>query len=565
MTTNGNEVTTEKHVSDIIGMDFIEWFGRIILIGCGTGRGKTYFALNVYVKWLLSQGKRVLYLCNRKKLEEQIDEDVIRYKLPEEKNYSRFTAISYQKFKERIEHGLVADYDVYICDEAHYFLADAGFNLYTDIPYFHILNKPGATVLFMTATYWNILERLKRDIDNSDELIEYYLPTDYSYVKHICWYKKQKDLYGIIDTILKKRPNDKILYFCNSNEKMKQLYEHYDPSHGKTENPDLLKESKLRFMSFICSDGTQNKWMKTHCFNEVEVTEIDPVTQEETKKKVLVPKAGLIRSEYGGYTFDSRMLITTKVVDNGIDFKDTAIKHIILDVFDIESALQCLGRKRCLTDEIEEEDTCNFYIRDWQSRQMNIFLQQVQDELTSPRLFIEDYEQWISKYGNDREKKDKTIYYDYNDREWKVNPLRYDKLVGDEALIIRMKNKEISYRTIVISKIGDIARERSMDIENIKAEVVKTDLDIWLELHVNKRLSKQEQAELINLCDIKDKFNRKQKSIKVVSAYIEQNFPYKLQSKVFKEEGKSVRNWQLTPRKKKSQDETAEPEESEPP
>ena len=563
MATNGNEVTTIQHVSDLIGTAFMNWFGRIILIGCGTGRGKTYFALNVYVKWLLRQGKRVVYLCNRKKLEEQIDGDIVKYGLLKEENYRRFTAISYQKFKERIEHGMVADYDVYICDEAHYFLADAGFNLYTDIPYFHILNKPGATVLFMTATYWNIRKRLEKDLSDRDELIFYDLPTDYSYVKRICWYKSQKDLYGIVDAILKKRPDDKILYFCNSNEKMKQLYEHYDSSHGKTDNPELLKESKLKYMSFICSDGTQNKWMKNHCFNEAEVTETDPETGEPYTKKILVPKFGLIKSEYGGYTFDTRMLVTTKVIDNGVDFKDTAIKHIILDVFDIESALQCLGRKRCLTDEIGEDDTCRFYIRDWQSREMNIFLQQVTEELRSPRLFLDDYTRWVSEYGNDREKKDKTIYYDYNDREWKVNPLRYDKLIEDETLIIRMKDKEISYRTIIIQKIGDIARERSMDVKDIKAEAVKTDLDIWLELHAEKKLTKQEQSELVGLCDLKDKFNRKQKSIKVVSAYIEQNFPYRLQSKVFKEEGKSVRYWQLTPRKKKKQD--AEPEESEPP
>lgn len=230
--------------------------------------------------------------------------------------------------------------------------------------------------------------------------------------------------------------------------------------------------------------------MKNHCFNEAEVTETDSETGEPYTKKVLIPKFGLIKSEYGGYTFDTRMLVTTKVIDNGVDFKDTAIKHIILDVFDIESALQCLGRKRCLTDEIGEDDTCRFYIRDWQSREMNIFLQQVTEELRSPRLFLDDYTRWVSEYGNDREKKDKTIYYDYNDREWKVNPLRYDKLIEDEALIIRMKDKEISYRTIIIQKIGDIARERSMDVKDIKAEAVKTDLDIWLELHAEKKLTK---------------------------------------------------------------------------
>lgn len=548
MDTNGNKKV--EWVSELIGDDYMDWFGRFILLGCGTGRGKTYFALNVYVKWLLTQGKTVLYLCNRKKLEEQIDYEIEEYGLTDEEGFEK---MSYQAMKEYIEHGFQMSYDVYICDEAHFFLADAGFNLYTDIPYFYILSHINATVVYMTATYWNIEQRLRKDLANRSELIPYYLPTDYSYVKKICWYKSQNDLYGIIDRILRNRPDDKVIYFCNSNDKMKQLHDHYDPSHGKSEDESLLKESKLQYMGFICSDGTKNKWMLSHCFDLV--TEIDNETNK--KKQTLVPKYDLVKVQtekggYEGYTFERRVLVSTKVIDNGIDFNDRAIKHIILDVFDIESALQCLGRKRCQG----EDDTCVFYIRDWQSRQMNVFLQQAESELESPRLFLEDYYQWLERFGSDRESKDKTIYYDHNEKSWKVNPLRYDKLVEEEKLIVQMKDKHTSYREIITDRIGDIARERSVDIENLKADIVKTDLYIWLEKHANKLLSDKEKSDLIKLCKLTDRYGRKLTGAKSIFPYVEDYYKgFQLQSKRVIENGEKVTRWELTQKNKSGKDE----------
>ena len=55
-------------------------------------------------------------------------------------------------------------------------------------------------------------------------------------------------------------------------------------------------------------------------------------------------------------TFEKRILIATKALDNGVDLKDTEIKHIVTDIFDLDSAVQCLGRKRIQN----VNDTCNF-------------------------------------------------------------------------------------------------------------------------------------------------------------------------------------------------------------
>ena len=46
-------------------------------------------------------------------------------------------------------------------------------------------------------------------------------------------------------------------------------------------------------------------------------------------------------------------------MDNGISIKDENVKHVILDVYDFETIVQCVGRKRIEKD----EDFINVYIR----------------------------------------------------------------------------------------------------------------------------------------------------------------------------------------------------------
>ena len=66
-------------VSDLKGNDFYSWNGMRVLLGFGTGRGKTVFALKYYSKYQLEHGQKVLYLCNRTSLKKQVKGDIIKY------------------------------------------------------------------------------------------------------------------------------------------------------------------------------------------------------------------------------------------------------------------------------------------------------------------------------------------------------------------------------------------------------------------------------------------------------------------------------------------------------
>lgn len=542
--TNGSK--RKIWVSDIIGEDYKKWERRKILLGFGTGRGKTRFALNVYSRYAINQGKSVLYLCNRKTLKTQVKDSIKLY------GVSKVDCNSYQKLSQIILKGDdIPEYDVYICDESHFFLADAEFNLYTDVVYEYIMNRIRSTVIYMTATYKNIFGRIEKDIKQRHELepLKYYLPTEYDYVEKILWFQGQKgSVKGIVDKILRESPDDKIMYFCNSLTKMQKFYLDYSPDKGMGEDDKFIQDSPLRFMKFMCSNYNDN--------NEDDIDENEDIKKKNKPKKK--DKNQFIRKhcsddaiyyddKTGGYTFDGRVLVTTKVLDNGVDFKDKKIRHIICDVFDIESAIQCLGRKRVL----DENDTCIFYLRDYQHYEVNLFLDSITKNLESPRLFLKDRSKWISEYGKDRSYKDYTIYFDFDMKnDWTINTLRYDKLLHDEKLVGNMKRKITSYKAEILDYLGATVDGKSIDMEVIIAEKQIDSIEIYLKKHIGIRLSKQQQQEFVKLCNLRDRFNRLQKSIGSIQQYLSSmKYPYEITSNRFKENGRQVRHWIISCKK----------------
>ena len=57
--------------------------------------------------------------------------------------------------------------------------------------------------------------------------------------------------------------------------------------------------------------------------------------------------------------FEQRVVIATKVLDNGVNIKDPQLKHIVIDAYEKTEFLQMLGRKRW----INEEDHAFLYIK----------------------------------------------------------------------------------------------------------------------------------------------------------------------------------------------------------
>lgn len=135
-------------ISDLIGEDYKNWKNEFIVLDAGTGCGKTYFSLNVLGRYALHEHKKVLYLCNRRKLRKEMFEDIKKFKVRDAVRVE-----TYQALQKKIQNNEpIPDYDYIVADECHYFTTDAKFNDYTDVSYKYLMSQKNTVVLWVSAT-----------------------------------------------------------------------------------------------------------------------------------------------------------------------------------------------------------------------------------------------------------------------------------------------------------------------------------------------------------------------------------------------------------------------------
>ena len=522
-----------RWVSELIGDEYKEWENDYVFLGCGTGRGKTTFSLGTYCKWLVSQGKsKILYLCNRTKLKEQIS-DKIEGDKDLEILKGHVAVRTYQWLESMLnrKNGFHAEYDAILADEIHYLLSDAGFNICTDLSFDFIISQNVPTV-FMSATYqitfeWIQRELLKRECDRNQR--KYFLNTDYSYVERVVFFE-HRHLYGIIDRIINDT-NDKFLYFINGISRMERVYNHYNPDGErlfKKKYKDYLPDSTFRKIDFQCSPSTKNRFGKL---------------MNKRYPEVMIKNEQGENGEDNGYTIRNRGLIATKYIDNGVDFKDRAIKHIICDVFDPESAIQCLGRKR----KLDSDDRCTFYIRKYKASGVRIFLKNAEDKLESPKLFKKSPDEWKKKYGVIRGYRDDTIYKNHKLEAYVLNRLRFHKLTWDYEFISQIQTGELDYKEYILDYLGDSAKKVSVDADFFQMEKVHDLLSEFLVKHNGEPLDKNMQKELIDLCHYTDGRRRLLKGRGTISAQLTEDYGFEIQEKRHMVNGERQTDWIITP------------------
>ncbi|MEM1484915.1 DEAD/DEAH box helicase family protein [Oscillospiraceae bacterium PP1C4] len=133
-----------RWISDIIGQDYETWRpGKIVVISAQTGTGKTSFILNQLLEFATKSKKKILYVCNRSALVEQIQKSLDDLKIPYENNNKKkqmqclqqqsepyIKIVSYQKSEFISIQYEIKKFGASYCvfDEAHYFYQDAAFN-----------------------------------------------------------------------------------------------------------------------------------------------------------------------------------------------------------------------------------------------------------------------------------------------------------------------------------------------------------------------------------------------------------------------------------------------------
>ncbi len=438
-----------------IGKQYKEWTPNSnILISAGMGTGKTTFALDILAEYAKQNNKRILYLSNRKALNEEIYSKIEKNKLQGivfPITYHKLQKVLLDKGKNktqnRIDKSIYDDIDYIICDECHYFITDSWTNI-TDISYEYILNHQQAIKLYMSATGFYVFNELEKQLQNK-EIINYYLPNDFSYIEKINFYSQQEYVNNLINSL---PAHEKLIYF---NRKLDNVL-------------DLHKQYK-DISSFVCSD--KNKQYKDH-----------------------ITKDALV-----DHKLTNQLTFVTTVWDNGINIIDSSVRHIVIDIVDLVTLIQCIGRRRI----INNNDKVILHIRNWNKEELTQFINPKFAQRKLNDYFINENEEYLKQLKIGEVEKGKCLYNDFSTKELTLNKLM-DKNIRiqiDEYYLATVKNNSFAEFINKVIKCENIELiDYSKDIKHQQI----LELELYLNSIDGEHLYNEHQQELCSMItDIK--------------------------------------------------------------
>lgn len=463
-------------VTDVIGNEYKEWKqGDMVSIASGTGSGKSYFVQNVLAKYAKEKGELILYLVPRRKLKEQIEAAL------EQEGITNITVKMYHSVEQACKQlGKDSDwlnaYNYIVCDESHYFLNDASFNSYTDMSLEHILSVTHAVNLFLSATGEALIRYLKY-FHRERQLFEYTLEKDYSYVKPLSAYQSDETLYKKMDWLLKN--NHKAMIFIQSDRKAYELFKNY-----------------AEHSTFVC--GVNSDYVKY-----VEQEKVNTIIQQER--------------------FDTLFLIATSALDVGVNVIDTEVKHIIIDMLDTDTFIQCLGRKR-LSSIVEEQVSVMF--KAYSNQQLGGHISKESKKVEQGKVYYQKIPAITNRYAPLSD-----IFYMNGSGEIKVNKMKYMKAAVNLARYKKYTQQENGYLKEIKSLLnyqGQVyIQDNLQDTRTIQAK---------LKEYLNHKFSVAEAKLFIQELSLKNSKTKKSvKSIEVANReFVALGYPYEfVQSKEY--------------------------------
>lgn len=294
---------TKKRVSDVISHKDIEsWHnGDAVTISAGTGAGKSYFIKNILYAKAKSEHKKILMLVHRAKCSNQFEIEI------EADDKSDIIDIkTYQSIEYSLINGYEISLDSYayiVSDEFHYFIEDSGFNCYTDISFNAIIKCKYAVKIFMSATGETMLTMINKYVSKKN-MHTYSISPEYSHLSSLAFFYQNNTIQALAYKL--KAQGKKAIFFIQSAADAHNLYKEF-----------------MDCSIFLCGKSSKNgkKYYK-------DVDE-DKITQMLTNQK-----------------FEELFLITTSCFDAGANIIDTDLHTVVIDMKNVSSLIQCLGRKR---------------------------------------------------------------------------------------------------------------------------------------------------------------------------------------------------------------------------
>lgn len=476
------------YVTDVIGETYKHWQTGVVLINAGTGTGKTTFIVKTLNEWAEITGTKILYLCNRSALRSQVvdqaEAEQKAKRLSEEtpdvgigdEHLDIWTYQALEKMKlydpEKLD-AFLQQYRYIVADEAHYFMFDAQFNRDTVVSYDALKALwDKKIVIYMSATADYMFRQLKNmDVVKAEQ--RYNVDKDTGYVDKVMVYWNDDQLACWLDCIPE---GEKALVFMKSTDAVKSWRNKYG---------DMA-------VGYCSANNVKTK--KTDNLYDLEACLMNGVLQKK-------------------YTF------TTKALDNGVDIKDPALKHIFVETWEIDEAMQMFGRKRPLA----EDDTCTFYIRGISRTQAEQFHKQVLYDLEpGEALYDRDKKHKLGKWEVFRHKQnaEKRLYEFASTRIVKdTAAIEYNRMAMAGLHYKRNMLEAIQQNGYIVTLRAKLKRGLETKVENYKppkiwmvdnwAIIIKAITDgqpLWKNtaqellkelFQVNKKLSKEDAVEIL--------------------------------------------------------------------
>ncbi len=335
------------YISDIIQTDVWNWeAGDIVIIDAPTGAGKTTAVLQDVRCEAVRRGKEVLLISNRRLLKKQLQRilgDEINWPEDDDRLYavrrfSGITVVSYQEIQAKVKMGqriVLNDYSHVVFDEFHYLLADAMFQpeIYFFLKWLErcaaLRNK---VLMLISATpdeTWQFLKNSCKLFGRCTEQ-EVLVENDFLKVTYLC-------------------ELDAVWYEQRSHRK---CWHYRIPQDFANINPIFYREVQSLVDYIICDEST-SKWlifisqkksgqrMYERLVEELGADEVLFLSAESLEQEATVVEE-IVAKQY----FSQKVLITTKVLENGVSLNDDELRNIVISTVWHDEFIQMLGRKR---------------------------------------------------------------------------------------------------------------------------------------------------------------------------------------------------------------------------
>ena len=394
-------------VTDLIKKEDVEkWKPRDnILIASPMGAGKSYFCKNTLYDMAKSVNGKILMLIHRSNCVEQF-----QYEIEADGKVDVIEVITYQSLEYSVLHNTnkfdLSKYMFVVCDEFHYFFNDSSFNNKTAISFNMIMSNTESVHVFMSATGDHMARYMRKYIkDNGlEKAIEYEIPFDFSFIQQLTFFHKDKTMEEFLKEGVAK--GDKGIFFIQSAEKAYKLYSRYK-----------------KYCVFNCSANNRKYY---------EYVDRDKI------KDILINQR-----------FNEQFLITTSCFDAGINIIDTDVKHIVIDIVDIGSLIQCIGRKRIQN----EDDKLNIYIKIINNQKLAGLKRTMEKKIEMADFYMDNgysVDKLIEKYPMQNDINN--ILYDdlVYDQNGNVIPNSYTKRINEPMYF--KKKEDIADYSIMLKK-----------------------------------------------------------------------------------------------------------------